>query len=335
MQQNLGRFKAEEMPPPGYRPLLSELGRSKDSEQAKGESTGRVESFDSLNISLNLDLGDAGGNFDILLDAQHQSKGWHLLVNPERQLSFHGLGIHIGPKQPVPDGKQRRQIGHVVLRPITVMDVVIPWGHDRPFEPVGAPHNVDVHPVVLQIVEEADRELHPPGRKIQKGIGKQIGKIDDDILRDRRTKSCKPIHVGGRMVPLMNPPDMLCVHQPMNPVMPEIRDKNVAEQAQQQRHLVNDLRQVWTDGDEPIDSLGDRDHAEPIDRDQEDIPPDQLPIGNPSRRPEQFERGHDEQAQDKHEWIDQMVVKHKLSNVPIDEPVNPVHPGPRLGETFR
>ncbi len=111
------------------------------------------------------------------------------------------------------------------------------------------------------------------------------------------------------MVPLMNPPDRLHVHQPMNPVMPEVCDEKVAEQAKQQRHLVNGLRQVRSNGDKPIDILGDRNHAEPIDGDQKHIPPDELTIGHRSRRPEQFKSGHAEQTQDENEWVDKMVVE--------------------------
>lgn len=78
------------------------------------------------------------------------------------------------------------------------------------------------------------------------------------------------------------------MHEPMNPVVPEICDQKAAEQTKQQRHLVNGLRQMRTDGDEPIDILGDGDHAEPIDGDRKDIPLDELAIGNRSRRPEHF-----------------------------------------------
>ena len=84
-----------------------------------------------------------------------------------------------------------------MFRLIAVVNVMVARSHNEPFESVGAPHNVGMHPIVLEIVEETNREFHPGRREIQKRVREQIGKIHRDILRDRATEAGEPIHMRG------------------------------------------------------------------------------------------------------------------------------------------
>ena len=190
-----------------------------------------------------------------------------------------------------------------------MMNVVIPRRHDQPLQPIGSPRHVDMHPVVLQGIEHADHQSHPPRSPPKERPGENIRKIHQNLLRHGGTRSREPIHIGWGMMPFMNPPDMRRMHEAMNPIMAEVGDHEIAQYADWERHGQDRVRQLGADGDIPVDvSRRRKDDKLKHDEDRQ-IVQNHLPIGHLSSRPQQLNRCNPDQSSEKQQREKQIVIE--------------------------
>src|SRR5207253_9697220 len=116
------------------------------------------------------------------------------------------------------DREKYSEIIVVVLRIVAVMNMVIPWSYDYPLQPSIAPPAIGMHQVICESIFQQDGPENPPRREFEKRAGCEIGQVDQRHLDDGGADAGQPVHVSWRVMPLVCPPHMACVQQPMHPV---------------------------------------------------------------------------------------------------------------------
>ena len=86
-----------------------------------------------------------------------------------------------------------------------------------------------MHPVILKDADDSSCSGHPPRRYVHHGIGQHIWNVDDEEVRDCGSRSAKPVHVGWRMVPLVDPPEELGMGEPVHPIVAEVGQDEVKQ----------------------------------------------------------------------------------------------------------
>ena len=130
--------------------------------------------------------------------------------------------IVIRTEQAVPQREQGTEIGSLMGRILTVVDMMVSRRHEDPFQPVRLPAYVHMHPIVPHDMLNHDDLERPGSSTMQQRKCCYVGEVEQEDVRNRRADPRQPIEIRWRMVPSMNRPCPSAMHEPVSPVQTEV-----------------------------------------------------------------------------------------------------------------
>ena len=97
--------------------------------------------------------------------------------------------------------------------------------------------------------------------------------------------------------------------QPMNPVMPEVSNDEVTQDAERKRHGKNHFRQMRADFDPAINTAGERENNEKVEDCDSQILQHHFAVGHCPGRADQFDRGNADESRHKQQREKQIIVE--------------------------
>jgi len=111
------------------------------------------------------------------LNAQYQSDWMNPFPNAKGEFLFHFLRIDVGSKYSVPNGKQRPQVVHVVVRVIAMVDLMVSGCHKDPLQPLRSPRDIHMLPIIAEHMFDHDHLKYPPRGSFQQRECRNEGEV--------------------------------------------------------------------------------------------------------------------------------------------------------------
>ena len=125
-----------------------------------------------------------------------------------------------------------------------VVNMMVARGDNEIFQPGGFPGHVHMHPGIAGDVLHGDQQKNPFWHFHQQRFRRNESEIKQNDVRDRSSKTGKPVHVVRIVMPLVGPPQGPSVHEAMNPIKAEILHDVKQSQLPDDRHVSPACRSI-------------------------------------------------------------------------------------------